>query len=150
MFLADSRVSILLVDDSDDDVLLVQRAFQKAQFLTSLFVVKSGHEALLYLRGEHPYSDRTLYPLPELILLDLKMPGMDGFEVLSWIRGEPGLKHSRVLVLTSSNELRDVNLAYKLGANSFLVKPTDFEQYKGLVESIHEHWMTRNPNLKSA
>ncbi len=118
---------ILLVEDREDDVFLVRRAFEKAYLLNPLQVVRNGEEAVAYLKGEGTYANRAGYPLPSLILLDLKLPGMDGFDVLRWIRREPNFGSLPVIVLTSSEQIRDVNRAYQLGANSFLVKPTDFE-----------------------
>src|SRR2546430_816526 len=111
---------ILLVEDREDDVILVRRAFGKANVLNPMHVVRDGAEAIAYLKGEGKYSNRAEYPLPELLLLDLKMPGTDGFEVLKWMRQQPGLQNLRVVVLTSSDQMRDVNTAYQLGANSFL------------------------------
>src|SRR4051812_10461929 len=121
--MADHSV-ILVVDDSDNDILLVRRALQKARVLNPLITVRSGEEAVQYLAGEGKYSNREEYPLPDLVLLDLKMTGMDGFEVLKWIRDHPTLRGMRVVVLTSSDRVFDVNQAYALGANSFLVKPS--------------------------
>ena len=94
-----------------------------------------------YLTGEGKYSNRDEYPLPDLLLLDLKMPRMDGFETLRWLRLQPGLKALRVVVLTSSEEIRDVNLAYQLGANSFLVKPIDFEAFVKVSQAISGYWI---------
>jgi CheY-like chemotaxis protein len=91
-----------------------------------LQTVKSGPEAVAYLGGSQPYVDRTKYPLPSLVLLDIQMPGTDGFAVLKWIRRQPAFASLCVVMLTSSDQLRDVNLAHFLGANSFLVKPLDF------------------------
>src|ERR1700674_4968478 len=95
---------ILLVEDREDDVLLVRRAFAKANVLNPMQVVRDGREAIAYLKGEGKYSNRAEYPLPELLLLDLKMPGTDGFDVLKWMRQQPGLKALRVVVLTSSDQ----------------------------------------------
>src|SRR2546423_4602150 len=120
---------ILLVEDREDDVLLVRRALARGFLDNPMHVVRSGEEAISYLQGEGKYSNRAEYPLPDLVLLDLKMPGMDGFGVLEWIRAQEGLRGMRVVVLTSSEQMRDVNRAYQLGANSFLVKPTDFDDY---------------------
>src|SRR5437868_6034729 len=126
----------LLVEDNADHVLLVRRAFAKAKIINPLQVVRSGEEALAYLEGTGRYSNRAEFPLPAVILLDLKLVAMDGFDVLRWIRRQPALKAARVVVLTSSNEIRDVNLAYQLGANSFLVKPTDFEHFVSLTQAL--------------
>src|ERR1043166_4419196 len=111
---------ILLVEDREEDVILLRRAFTKANFLNPIQVVSDGDEAIAYLQGAGKYADRSEYPLPKLVLLDLKMPRKDGFEVLQWIRQQPGLSAIRVVVLTASDTVRDVNRAYQLGANSFL------------------------------
>lgn len=123
---------ILLAEDEEDYVLLIQRAFAQAKIPNPLHVVWNGQEAISYLKGEGKYANREEYPLPDLFLLDLKMPRVSGFEVLQWIRSQPGLAPLRVLVLTSSDQIRDVNEAYKLGANSFLVKPMDFQDFAQL------------------
>jgi CheY-like chemotaxis protein len=127
---------ILLVDDNQDDVLLIMRAFQRAGLSHPIDCVSGGNEAINYLNGEHPYDDRRKYPLPELVLLDIKMPAIDGFDVLRWIRSRPQYRRLCVVMLTSSDEIRDVNLAYQLGANSFLVKPLDFWNAADLSRSI--------------
>ncbi len=131
----------LLVEDNDNDALLLRRAFIKARVLNPLHVAKSGEEALAYLSGSGKYANRAEYPLPSLVLLDLKMPGLDGFDVLRWIRSETNLRALRVVVLTSSDELRDINLAYQLGANSFLVKPADFERFVEISQALNGYWI---------
>src|SRR5215472_16822833 len=107
---------ILLAEDRDDDIELIRRAFKEGQIDNQLFIVKNGEEALSYLKGEAKYQVRDEYPLPDLLLLDLKMPRMDGFDVLRWVRLQPGFSSLLVVVLTSSEEIRDVNKAYQLGA----------------------------------
>src|SRR5262245_23868845 len=104
----------LLVDDTDDDVQLVRRAFIKAKVLNPLQTVKNGEEAIAYLSGTGKYANRVEFPLPSLVLLDLKLPGLDGFDVLRWVRQQEGLKALRVVVLTASDDMRDVNTAYQL------------------------------------
>jgi len=132
---------ILLAEDEEDYVLLIQRAFAQAKIPNPLHVVWNGQEAISYLKGDGKYSNRGEYPLPDLFLLDLKMPRVNGFEVLKWVREQPGLAPLRVLVLTSSDQIRDVNEAYKLGANSFLVKPMDFQDFTQLSRLIQEFWL---------
>ena len=127
---------VLVVENNQDDVLLVRRAFERAGFGPHIQSVSSGPEAIAYLRGDPPYDDRGKFPLPGLVLLDIKMPGMDGFEVLQWIRRQWEFSHLCVAMLTSSDEIRDVNRAYKLGADSFLVKPLDFENAAELSRSL--------------
>ncbi len=132
---------ILLAEDEEDYVLLIRRAFEQAKIPNPLYVVWNGQEAISYLKGEGKYANREEYPLPDLFLLDLKMPRVNGFEVLRWVRAQPGLAPLRVLVLTSSDEIRDVNEAYKLGANSFLVKPMDFQDFTQLSRLILDFWL---------
>jgi CheY-like chemotaxis protein len=127
---------VLLVEDSPDDVLLIKRSFERAGLRHPIHSVSLGEEAIAYLRGDTPYDDRVKYPVPDLVLLDIKMPGMDGFDVLRWIRRQGEFLHLCVVMLTSSDQLRDVNQAYQLGANSFLVKPLDFWNAAELSRSL--------------
>src|SRR6202000_3440200 len=132
---------ILLAEDGEDYVLLIQRAFAQAKIPNPVHIVWNGQEAISYLKGDGKYSNREEYPLPDLFLLDLKRPRMNGFEVIKWVREQPGLAALRVLVLTSSDQIRDVNEAYRLGANSFLVKPMDFQDFAQLSRLIQEFWL---------
>jgi len=132
---------ILLAEDREDDILLIRRAFEKAAIKNPLFVVRNGDEAISYLSGVGKYGLRDEFPLPDLLLLDLKMPGADGFEVLRWLRLQPGLRSLRVVVLTASNEIRDVQKAYQLGANSFMVKPTDFQDTTQMAKTLTDYWL---------
>jgi CheY-like chemotaxis protein len=148
---------ILLAEDEEDYVLLIKHAFLQAKIPNPLYVVWNGQEAIAYLMGAGAYSNRAEYPLPDLFLLDLKMPRVNGFEVLEWLREQPSLAALRVLVLTSSEDLRDVNRAYQLGANSFLVKPLDFQDVVQLSRLIQDFWLkasktpeTIRPPRKSA
>src|SRR6266576_731454 len=135
---------ILLVDDDENDALLLQRAFKKAGLHDWLRVLTQGQEAINYLSGRDSYADRERFPLPYLVLLDLKMPGIDGFEVLRWARSEPDLKRLLVVVLTSSNLQADVDRAYDLGANSYLVKPVEFSQMVNMIERFEAYWTELN------
>src|SRR5215831_10177473 len=143
---------ILLVEDDPNDILLIQRAFQKAGLHNSLQVVRNGDQALEYLNGENSYADRERFPLPFLVLLDLKMPGTDGFEVLTWARSSPGLKRLLIVVLTSSNLQADVDKAYELGANSYLVKPVEFDDMVNLIQRFEAYWteINRTPSAPKA
>ncbi len=127
---------ILLVENNQDDPLLILRAFQRAGVSRPIQTVTNGMDAIAYLQGTHPYGDREEYPLPALVLLDIKMPGMDGFEVLRWIRGQGEFFELCVVMLTNSDHIRDANQAYHLGANSFLVKPLDFQNAAELARSL--------------
>src|SRR5947208_14738723 len=131
---------ILLVDDNPDDVLLIQRAFQKAGLRDALKVVGDGAQAIQYLSGSGLYADRQRFPLPFLVLLDLKMPGTDGFDVLHRVREDRELRRLLVVVLTSSNLQSDVDRAYDLGANSYLVKPVEFEEMVHLIQRFEAYW----------
>ena len=135
---------MLLVEDDPNDILLIQRAFAKACLVNPLKVVRDGEEALNYLAGSGEFADRGRFPLPSLILLDLKLPRKSGLEILQWLRQQPVLKHIPVIVLTSSKESSDVSRAYDLGANSYLVKPVGFEGLLELVKSIGMYWMILN------
>jgi CheY-like chemotaxis protein len=139
---------ILLAEDDLDHILLIRHAFKQAGLVNPLQVVRTGEEAIAYLQGTGKFSNRDEYPLPGLILLDLKMPRKDGFEVLQWIRQQPAnLSSLRIVVLTSSDEMKDVNRAYALGANSFLTKPLDFRDFVQLSQAIKGYWlwMSRAP-----
>src|SRR5882762_1706911 len=140
---------ILLVEDREDDILLLMRSLQRAGVPNPLQIVRNGEDAIAYLKGDGRFAHRAEYPLPELVLLDLKLPGIDGFEVLRWLRMEPGLSGMPVVVLTSSQSIRDVNVAYALGANSFLVKPMDFNGYVEMSSFIYDYWLgiCRPPEL---
>jgi CheY-like chemotaxis protein len=135
---------ILLVEDDPNDVLLIQRAFQKAGLRNALKVVRDGEQAIDYLSGKGNYSQRDRFPLPFLLLLDLKMPGTDGFEVLQWVRSEPSLKRLLVVVLTSSNLQADVDRAYESGANSYLVKPVEFDEMVNMIQRFEAYWTEIN------
>ena len=132
---------ILLAEDREDDVLLLQKAFAKANLLNPVHIVRDGVEVVAYLTGEGKYANRAEFPLPDLLLLDLAMPKLNGFEVLTWIRQQPLLRALRVVVLTSSDRIQDVNLAYQLGANSFIVKPMDFEQFVEVSRAVKGYWL---------
>ena len=136
--------AILVVEDNPDDVLLLERAFRKANLLNPVHVVSDGQAAIDYLSGVAPYGDRAKYPIPALVLLDLKLPKRTGHEVLEWIRAHPGLRRLPVAVLTTSRESPDVNRAYDLGANSYLAKPVDFDALLNLVKTLQLYWMILN------
>jgi CheY-like chemotaxis protein len=135
------RAVILVVEDQEDDIFLVRKAFKNAGVPNPIHVVRDGQEALDYLSGQGKYAHRDEYPLPDLILLDLKMPRMDGFQVLQWLRQQTGISAIPVIVLTSSDQVWEINTAYALGANSFLVKPGDFDDYKNLAEILQTYWL---------
>lgn len=138
------RKAILVADDSEEDSYLLRRAFLKIGCDIPLMFVKDGQEAMDYLSGEGEFEDRNAYPLPRLLLLDLKMPKMDGFDVLGWLQKQPKLKMLPVTVLTSSDQDKDVDRAYDLGANSYLVKPDSFGSFVDIVEKLRDYWIKIN------
>lgn len=140
---------VLLVEDDPNDILLLERAFGKAQ-LTAPLQVNDGEEAIAYLAGEGNYADRERHPLPNLVLLDLKLPKKSGLEVLHWLRQQPVLQRLPVVVLTSSREHSDVNRAYELGANSYLVKPVRSQDLVEMIKTLDVYWLWMNekPDLQ--
>ena len=151
--MADSQVSgLLLVEDDSNDILLIQRAFRRASLTIPLSVVKDGDKAIDYLSGQAPYGDRTQHPWPSLILLDLKLPRRSGLEVLAWIKVQPVLRRIPVVVLTSSRENADVDRAYEIGANSYLVKPVTFSALESMIEALDKFWLQANqyPSIEQA
>ena len=135
---------ILIADDSENDVLMLRRAFSQAGVVVPMQAVNDGEEAIAYLKGEGRFANREEFPLPDLFLLDLKMPRKNGFDVLEWIRTQPSLVQMRVVVLTTSEEIRDVNRAYMLGAASFLTKPLDFTEFKDTIQAMYNYWISVN------
>jgi Response regulators consisting of a CheY-like receiver domain and a winged-helix DNA-binding domain len=135
-----SKVNILHVEDDPNDALLFQHACQKAGVGFDLRSVNDGDQAIAYLRGTGAFSDRNQNPVPQLILLDLKMPRLSGFDVLTWIRNEVAVKSTPVIILTSSNHETDIKRAYDLGANSYLVKPVGFDALVEVARTIHSYW----------
>ncbi len=132
---------ILVVEDNEDHVFLLNHAFQKAGILNPVQVANKGEDAIAYLEGTGRYSDWKEFPLPLIVLLDIKMPGLDGFDVLRWIRQQPGLKALRVAMLTSSDLGQEIKMAYELGANVFLTKPVDLDRLVELVKVVRAHWL---------
>jgi CheY-like chemotaxis protein len=136
--------NILLVEDNRMDVELTLDAFHEAKLLNTIHVASDGQEALNYLFGRGQYADRKAFPMPNLVLLDLKLPGIDGFEVLRRVKSTPILKRLPVVILTSSKEEGDRALSYDHGANSYLVKPVSFDGFLGVVQQIDGYWLSLN------
>jgi CheY-like chemotaxis protein len=128
--------TILHVEDDPNDTLLLEHACRKAGVVFDLQAVSDGDQAMAYLRGTSDFSDRKKHPMPQLILLDLKMPRVSGFDVLAWLKTEDALRQLPVVVLTSSNHDADIKRAYDLGARSYLVKPVGFEALVELVKTL--------------
>ena len=141
---AQDHTTILLAEDNNDDVFFIQRAFEKARVANPLRRVRNGEEAIEYLQGNGIYSDREQYPYPCFLLLDLKMPKVDGFEVLEWIQTHPEHKDLPIVVLTSEKEDPLVRKAYDLGATALFKKTPNFEDMVKLVEGLHSYWLITN------
>ena len=143
------RSIILLVEDDPNDALLAQRALQRAGASQEILHLQDGEEAINYLSGKPPFGDRSRHPMPSLVLLDLKMPRMSGFDVLSWLQGQPELAALPVVVLTGSIEPQDVENAKKLGAVGYEVKPIDFGKLVEIAKEIDARWLgqLQNPGL---
>ena len=142
-------VEILLVEDNPNDAELTLRALKKNNLSNSVVHVKDGAEALAFVFGTGVYADRDLQDGPKIILLDLKLPKVDGLEVLKKIKSDERTKVIPVIVLTSSKEERDVIESYRLGVNSYIVKPVDFEQFMRCVHEMGLYWLLLNqPPLK--
>ena len=131
-------IEILMVDDSMGDVRLAQEALKEARVRNRLSVVHDGEQAMAFLRREDGYGDA---PRPDLVLLDLNMPRMDGREVLAQIKGDPDLRSIPVVILTSSEAERDISGAYELQANCYITKPVDLDQFITVVRSIEDFWL---------
>jgi two-component system response regulator len=136
--------TILLVEDNADDVELTLRAFHKSKVLNEIEVVRDGVEALDYLFATGTHAGRDLKAMPEVILLDLKLPKIGGLEVLRRLRAEESTRRIPVVVLTSSNEERDILSSYDLGANSFVRKPVDFAQFIVAAQQLGLYWLVMN------
>lgn len=141
-------MSILLVEDDYNDILLIKRAFRKANIQQPMNMVSDGDEAIAYLSRAGEYSNSQTYPIPKLVLLDLKLPRRSGLEVLDWINQQPVLKRLLVVVLTSSQESSDLDRAYDLGANSYLVKPVNFQDFVKLIDLVERYWFQLNQQPK--
>jgi CheY-like chemotaxis protein len=127
---------VLVVDDSDTDGVLMRTVFERAGVVVPLRFVSDGVDAVAYLNGDGVYADRDRFPLPTVMLLDLNMPRKNGFEVLEWLRQQPTLKRLCVFVLSSSSRPEDIDRSYDLGANSYLVKPTNLDGLTHLAKTL--------------
>ncbi|HDD53570.1 MAG TPA: response regulator [Thermosulfidibacter takaii] len=138
------RGVVLLVEDDPHDAMLVERSFRRGNLMVSLVVVRDGREALDYLLGKGKFSSGEVLCLPRLILLDLKLPRMNGFEFLKEVKNTPSLSRIPVVVLTSSLEWKDVDKAYELGASAYLVKPVKFEEFMEMMKVVGTFWVSFN------
>jgi CheY-like chemotaxis protein len=138
------QTTILVADDDQNDVFFLRRAFQKSGLGHMVLDVPDGQEAIDYLRGDAAYGDRSRFPLPALLLLDLKMPKVDGFDVLAWLKTQSEFKSLPVVVLSSSSREDDINRARALGADDYRVKPADFEELLTLAQDVANRWLRAN------
>lgn len=144
-----SEGPVLLVEDDVSDFRLIQRAFAKIKPSIPMLRLTHGDEAVAYLAGDAPYENRSLHPIPCVLLLDIKLPRRSGFEVLEWIRmQDSALKRIPIIMLTSSRHQVDVNKAYELGVNSYLVKPSNNSELEQLVSAFRTYWMELNEGPK--
>lgn len=138
------EVEILLIEDNPNDAELTMRSFKKNNITNSILHLKDGAEALEFLFGSGQFEGRNLTNKPKVILLDLKMPKVDGIEVLQKIKADDNTKTIPVVVLTSSKEDPDIDKCYKLGANSYIVKPVDFDSFQKVVTQLGLYWVLLN------
>jgi CheY-like chemotaxis protein len=144
-----AKFSILLVEDDDNDVLLIQRALKKHYVERPVYVARNGEEAIEYLTGGGIFKDRETYPFPDVVITDLKMPKLSGFELLAWINEHKEYRVIPTIVLSSSKEDKDVTRAYDLGANTYMVKPTNFDALAEMVKQIRDYWeLSIKPRVK--
>ncbi|SRR5260221_10477212 len=136
-----NHAPVLIAEDDPNDVFLLKRAFEKAGLNNPVVVARNGQEAIDYLNGSGKFIDRAAHPLPGLMFLDLKMPLVDGFDVLAWLNSRNIARKVPVVVLTSSNQERDIKQAQQMGADDYRVKPQQFEDLLQIVKEIHERWL---------
>jgi CheY-like chemotaxis protein len=139
-----AKALILLAEDDSADVFLMKRALDKASVTHPMNVVRDGDEAINYIRGHGQFADRKTHPFPSILLLDLNMPKKTGFEVLEWLRSQNEFKRLPVVILSTSNQEHDVRKAYDLGANSYLTKPSTFDELVEMVKMVESNWLRIN------
>ncbi len=135
------KVILLMAEDDDDDFFLASEALKEARVLNQLIRVKNGEELLHYLRGKGAYGDRSKFPMPGLILLDLNMPKIDGREALSQIKSDEQLKSTPIVILTTSKSEEDIVESYSLGSNSYIRKPVTFDNFVEVMKTIGRYWL---------
>ena len=138
----ESHELLLIAEDNPDDALLLRRALSQAGVKARLKFVADGEEMLFYLQGAGAYSDRSRHPLPSAIIMDLKMPRKTGLEVLEWIAANPQVAVVPTVILSSSSMPEDVRKAYRLGANTYFVKPTTYDELVSTMETLQKYWVS--------
>jgi CheY-like chemotaxis protein len=134
--------TILLADDSKDDTTAIQMTLGVAGVKNRVVTVTDGDETIAYLKGDEPFSDRDKFPFPDVLLLDLRMPRIDGFQVLEWLKTEGKFKNLFVIVLSGISEVHSIRMAYALGANSFFIKPCSVDDIKNSVKAHPQYWQS--------
>lgn len=137
-------ITILLVEDNPDDIEITKRAFQMGKVSNTLYIVRDGQEASEFLHHQGKYTDKDNAPRPGLILLDIRLPKIDGFEVLRRLKSDPNFKKIPVVMLTVSDTKEDINRCYNAGANSYIVKPVEFDKFVHAVKSLYLYWTITN------
>jgi CheY-like chemotaxis protein len=140
----ESRRTILVVDDDPNEVELIGRAFRKAGFDSLIHSANNSEEAMQYLKGEGRFADRQQFPMPQLVVLDHKMPGSSEWEVLRWVRQQPKYDSLVLVIFSGSDDPNNEKMAYQLGANAYHTKPQNFEDYAQVIKRIGEFWMMRS------
>jgi CheY-like chemotaxis protein len=135
---------MLVAEDEPNDVMLLKRAFFKAHVEAAIDYVRDGQEVIDYLKGNPPFDNPVENPLPNLLLLDLKMPRLNGFEVLKWLQDQPFLHRLPVVIFSSSAQPEDLARAYELGAASYVVKPRDAQEFMDVVAALKKYWVEIN------
>lgn len=138
----DTPLRILVAEDDINDVMLLRRAFAKAGVKSPIYFAHDGQEVMDYLEGKAPFDNPIEFPLPNLLLLDLKLPRVSGFEVLEWLRHHPRLNRLLVVVFSESGETADVTRAYSLGANAYIFKPREANELVRIVERLQSYWQS--------
>ena len=140
--MSDRLPPVLCAEDEESDGFILKRLFRKAGIANALVIVKDGREILDYLSGNPPFDDRQANPLPALVILDLKMPRLSGYDVLEWLAVRPDLHEVPVVILSSSMAESDMRKALELGAKEYIVKPNDLNDYEKLIRSLHTAWLS--------
>ena len=147
----DKRLPILVAEDDPNDALLLERALRKSLVPGPVYICQTGEEVIEYVQGKGVFGDREQFPFPRILMLDLKMPKMNGLELLAWFRNHPECSILPRIVLTSSQQEQDISEAYKLGANAYWVKPSNFEDLTELLEVNYRFWsLCEVPRISSA
>ena len=139
-----NREMILLIEDDADEIHLMKRALAKAGLVNPLHVITHGSEVIPYFEGKGQYGDRSQFPLPGLVFLDLKLPGISGLYLLAWIKGNPDFRHIPVVLFTSSDDPEDLRRAYQFGVNSYLIKPMAFDDFVEMIKVTGTYWISLN------